>query len=687
MGMLSNMIKQPTISINELVAIAKATSGLPQTKRGLQKFLGNKGVMPKEVHPTKGAVYDVSNLPSPLKPASLNRTTTPDKDKLCPPQACYNKRRGRLLILQHYEQYTKQHNHLKIHQQLTEFCYQYNHGLLLIDEDVKNSIKKLSPTTIRRWMEERRQNKDLVPLYGNRKDTGVLECAEDGAIKDALLALLTSNSFLQIGHIRDDIRSQFGDVINYKGKQVPLPSYRSFSRTVQKLKEDYKVALLSIHNPDKYKGKYEVSVGNASMKAIAPNHIWEIDASPTDALTLEGRMNLYMITDIYTRRMKVLITKTPYCEGACELIRQALVDWGMPKTIITDNGADFVANFIEITLLQAGIYHDVSPPYDPKYKPHVERAIGTLQRGLMRLVPGFCGHNVADRKAIQERKAFAERLGERDEKAFKVELNGDELQEICNEWVEGKYHHKPHAGLNGKTPADMIKDYAGDIDYLEDEELLKMLFAPIKGNPKRTVTKKGVKYDGYYYNGIALIDYRGQEVIVRYDPRDSGVIYLVDVETYKFIGEAECPEVRGINPAELAKLMKKESKKHDAKERRNLRQLAQHYFKDGETILSRQREIWRDTANMEQLPTQNKKLITPPSTPDVDDSNIILLDAAKQRDERIAKAIKIENQLSQEHDVSADDAKFIANYRKTAEYRVSVAPALTSHHNDKEQAL
>ena len=48
---------------------------------------------------------------------------------------------------------------------------------------------------------------------------------------------------------------------------------------------------------------------------IAPNALWEIDASPIDMLLVDEeekarRYTLYMIVDIYTRRALALITET-----------------------------------------------------------------------------------------------------------------------------------------------------------------------------------------------------------------------------------------------------------------------------------------------------------------------------------------------------------------------------------------
>ncbi|WP_425646786.1 hypothetical protein [Agrobacterium leguminum] len=47
----------------------------------------------------------------------------------------------------------------------------------------------------------------------------------------------------------------------------------------------------------------------------------------------------------------------------------------------------------------------------PEQKGHVERIIKTFQHEVGPQLSGYIGHSVADRKAIEGRKSFAQRLG------------------------------------------------------------------------------------------------------------------------------------------------------------------------------------------------------------------------------------------------------------------------------------
>ena len=129
-------------------------------------------------------------------------------------------------------------------------------------------------------------------------------------------------------------------------------------------------------------------------------------------------------------------------------------------------------------------------------------------------MPGFIGHNVADRK-IEARKSFAARLGESDEKAFGVELTQEELQATVDRWLTAKYEYKAHGGLKGKTPFETMAAWTGKVRAIESERMLDVMLAPIAGKDGfRTVTKFGIALDkGARFIHAALVP--GERVFCR----------------------------------------------------------------------------------------------------------------------------------------------------------------------------
>jgi putative transposase len=223
-----------------------------------------------------------------------------------------------------------------------------------------------------------------------------------------------------------------------------------------------------------------------------------------------------------------------------------LIEWGVPERIKTDNGSDFRARFTQYLFNALGIEIEVCPPYSPQKKPHVERGIGTFQHDFCADLPGFIGHNVADRKVIEERRAFAQRLGLDDAGAFKVELTAQQFQARANAWAADDYATRQHSGI-GCTPFARAAAFKGVVRRIDDIRAVDVLLAPIaKGDGTRIVTKRGIRIEHRYYLTQLLPETR---VFVRMDPADMGRVWLFSEDGAEFLGEAICPDVAGIDPA------------------------------------------------------------------------------------------------------------------------------------------
>lgn len=411
--------------------------------------------------------------------------------------------------------------------------------------------KRLCVNTLRRWEYTRNKGQlnSLAGRHGNRKGTGKLASAEDGKVATFIASKIVNEPLLTSDHIRDLVKAEFGSTLNIAGKPCPMPPIRTFQRFISKWKDEHREALTKMTDPDTYKSKYKFSGSNMNHWVCRPNQLWEIDASPADVLLTDGRYSLYALVDIYTRRMLVTITKTPKTEAVLALLRKGIQAWGVPEVLRTDNGSDFISHQFKRALSALAIRQDITDPFSPEQKGTVERHIGTLQRGLMTTLPGFVGHNVADRKKIEARRSFAKRLGESDKNVFCVDLTYEDLQVITDEWIKYKYEHKPHTGLKGKTPFEMIAAWTGPIRTIEDERALDiMLFPPAGTDGIRVVTKNGITLDKAKFIHGDLVP--GERVLVRVDPEDMGRIYVYSTDGDEFICIAECPERLGINPGD-----------------------------------------------------------------------------------------------------------------------------------------
>ena len=432
-----------------------------------------------------------------------------------------------------------------------QFADLYNSGRVEVAAWIKNEVKSLTPRTLARWRAARANGKTAklaVDRAVARRGTGVLDRANEGEVKTYLLALLAKQPQLTAHHLRGLACERFPSV-EIGGRTMALPPIRTFQRALKTWRHLYRNELTFIRDPDGFKNRvrFAARVANPAMRL---NEVWQIDASPADVMLVDGRYSIYACIDVFSRRMVSLVTKTPRAAAVALLVRKAITAWGIPERIKTDNGSDFIARESLRLFAALGIEHEKSAPFSPEQKGHVERAIGTLQRGLMRTLEGFIGHSVADRKVIEGRKSFSRRLGETPEDAFEVKLTAADLQKRVDEWCAVNYGHAAHAGLAGQSPFAKAATYAGPIRKVEDERALDMLLMPAAGKDgRRVVTKSGLRIEGsYYLAGFLTV---GDDGMVRMEPADLGRVH----------GEALSPELAGIDPAAAIAAVRAEQKR------------------------------------------------------------------------------------------------------------------------------
>ncbi len=134
------------------------------------------------------------------------------------------------------------------------------------------------------------------------------------------------------------------------------------------------------------------------------------------------------------------------------MIRKSVLKWGVARIIKTDNGSDFVAVATKQLFEHLDIDVDVSDAFSPEQKGHVERMIRTFQHEVGPQLPGYIGHSVAERKAIEGRRGFADRLGADEREVFEVALTAEQLQAHIDDWLDYVYHEREHGGLDKRTP-------------------------------------------------------------------------------------------------------------------------------------------------------------------------------------------------------------------------------------------
>ena len=425
------------------------------------------------------------------------------------------------------------------------FATAYEQGRVNLDAWVHDMWPTVSARSLRRWEDTAAKSgtKALGGRYGNRKGSGVIDTDQD--LRDHVLGMLASYPHFGAKHIMRTLRQQF--------PERKLPSYRSMQRwlTAWRYLNRAEVALFA--NPDDHRNRYRPSFGSASEGAGHLNALWEMDSTPADIMLQDGRHTVVGAIDVFSRRGKLLVSRSSTAEALCSLLRRTILDFGVPDAIKVDNGSDYISIRFTRALLDLGIDQLVCPPFTPEAKPHIERFLGTMSRDLLEMLPGYIGHSVTDRKGIEARRSFAQRFGADDRKAVEIALTAEELQAQCDAWCENEYARAVHSGLQGRTPFEVYQAAAAGRRIIDDERALDMLLADAPdGRGTRRVGKKGIQLDRTHFIAPALGGLIGERVHVRYDPDDLGRIVVYDVEDSTFICLAEAPERTGISRQEIA---------------------------------------------------------------------------------------------------------------------------------------
>ena len=445
------------------------------------------------------------------------------------------------------------------------FVHVYRARMAGLEEWVYEAIEDFSASSLANWQRDKDREgiTALAGRYGNRKGSSKIDTQPE--LKNLIVATLTEFPHTSVKNIVRTINARKNDDL----ADVDMPSKRAVERWVQRWKQDNREVFTAVTNPDAWKSTHMVAYGSRSEGVNRLNQLWEMDATPADLMLLDGRYSLSGLISVYSRRPKLLVTKTPKAEAHCSLLRQAIIEWGVPEKIKHDGGQDYVAKRMMRVFESLAIESHKCAPFSPWEKPHIERFFRSFSHSLLELLPGYIGHSVADRKQIEDRQAFSDRLFKKDG-AVEIRMTAADFQAFCDEWINSVYMQDPHEGLGRKTPLQVVAESRDQIRKIDDERVLDLLLSDAPGDGFRTATKKGIKIDKLTYIAPELADYAGERLRVLYDPNDMGRVYCYSADS-EFVCIAECPEVTGISRQEVAQEARQRQKKRVTEARRQLK--------------------------------------------------------------------------------------------------------------------
>lgn len=406
----------------------------------------------------------------------------------------------------------------------------------------------------------------LVPNYKRRGNTGPkcvgklkddekfsekereLALEVDDIVHDVIKEEYLNEQRLSVQEVWDKLDGRIADVNRFRDPddQLPIPHKSSLYKRIKNLDEYEKDSA----RYGKRFADHKHRCVKPSPQPTRPLERVEFDHTKLDLIVVDeetrlpiGRPTISTAIDKRTREPLGLYVgfDPPSCLSLMHCLHHAIMPktyvkklyprvqnlweaYGIPETIVVDNGREFYSRAFEEACLQMGIVVQYSPPYMPRYKASIERFFGTQNKQLLHQQPGTTFSNIIDRKDYDPKKNAI--------------ISYDAFQEMLHVWIVDIYQYSTHRGLRD-IPALVWREETKKFPpalprRLED---LRILLGNIE---HRVIGPSGIELFTLYYNDESLSSLRRQlkgdkKVKVKYDPADLSMVYAYDERADKYI--------------------------------------------------------------------------------------------------------------------------------------------------------
>lgn len=487
-----------------------------------------------------GLEYHINSLPAETRDYIIQQCCDDALPRVAeaPATKAEQRQRAKLEILEYIDRWCEAKDIGKRVECDTAFALAYNDREINFPDWMYDTIQRLGRSTICNWRKAIKGG-DCTALQGNygiNKGRYGIDTWPEFA--DYSLGAICEHPHISATMLRLGLISRFG-----KTHAGCIPSESSVRRWLSTWKVNNPAEYMLMADPDGYRNKFQSAAGSRSEGITYPNQRWELDSTWGDVMLRVGakdrRYNIVGCIDVYTRRARLLVSPTSKAASVVALLRRCILEWGIPTQIKTDNGKDYTSAHVKQAMVALEIDQVLCPPFSPEHKPHIERFFGTFNHGLIELEPGYVGHDVAQRKAIEGRKSFAHRFGGGAGDKTELLASPQELQRFCDLYCQCLYGTKAHS-KTGKAPEHSAQGFIKR--EVPDAEGLANLMLP---GGERKVTKGKIRLNGTEYIGPELGGLSGRRVHIRM-PDDMGVIHVYsDAHCTEFLCTAEAPELTG----------------------------------------------------------------------------------------------------------------------------------------------
>jgi putative transposase len=228
---------------------------------------------------------------------------------------------------------------------------------------------------------------------------------------------------------------------------------------------------------------------------------------------------------------------------------------GIPEVLYTDNGSDFTSYHLEQVAADLKIRLVFSIPGKPRGRGRIERLFRTVNEMFLCDLDGY-----TNRSRTQAR------------------LTLPKLEEQFRTFFLEHYHR--NSGADGALSPIERWEEGGFLPRMPDslEQLDLLLMQEVRA---RKVRQDGIHFEGLRYLSTVMVAYVGEQVTIRFDPRDMGEIRVFHQE--KFLCQAVAADLAG-NTVPLREILRSRNRR-----RRELRSIIQSRQQAVDTLLELKR--------------------------------------------------------------------------------------------------
>jgi putative transposase len=411
----------------------------------------------------------------------------------------------------------------------------------------------VSVASIYRWIRDYTQSgndlRALIPATGERGGKGTSRLSDE--VEAIVESTIHDKYYVREAATIDDVVYEIAVRLEEENRsraaheRLKAPSRRTVARRINAL--DMRSRFAARHGTRAAKREFS-QYGDTEYPQIPLERV-EIDHTLIDLIVIDdqdnlplGRLTLTYCLDMATRYPLgyYMGFEPPSYLTVMECLHHAIrpkestgekygtkhewIAYGIPSTLVIDNGKEFIGQDLQDACLLLGIVIQQTPVKTPHFKAGVERLFGSLNTMLFHTLPGTTFSDPRKRGDYDSVKQACVYLSE--------------IDRIMNIFIVDIYAQRFHRGIEGiparRWEAAMRSGFWPRVPPNAEE--LAILLGRVS---HRAVQHYGVRFQSLRYNSSELTTLRtrlrGEKVKVKYHPADLSRLYVYDLFDNRYI--------------------------------------------------------------------------------------------------------------------------------------------------------